>query len=90
MLKYIKGSNWYRIYSDGWIEQGGSGRNTGYSTTQYFSFHKAFSNINYTVIVTPKQGGDSWEFWGKPSSTTQFATGGFHNDTSFQWIAYGY
>ena len=41
------GENWYRKYSDGWIEQG------GYSSTwKWLTLNIPFSNINYTVIAT--------------------------------------
>lgn len=83
-------TNWYRVYSDGWIEQGGLAINTGYSTTQSFTLHKTFKNTKYTVLITPHNGGDSWFLWGKPTSTTNFETGGFHNNTSFCWYACGY
>lgn len=45
------GSNWYRKYSDGWIEQGGT---TEYSGTgpKKISLPAAFSSSKYTVHVT--------------------------------------
>ena len=44
------GSNWYRKYSDGWIEQGGT---TKYSATglQTISLPTAFSSAGYSVNV---------------------------------------
>ena len=48
------GANWYRKYSDGWIEQGGyinSGSNGSWKVT--VSLHKAYTNSSsYNVIVT--------------------------------------
>lgn len=44
--KYTNGYSWYRIYSDGWIEQGGwcpRGTNVTYL--------KVFSNNNYTLVA---------------------------------------
>ena len=42
------GTSWYRKWSDGWIEQGG--RITTSTTT--ISFHTAFKDTNYTIIVS--------------------------------------
>lgn len=46
------GYNWYRKYSDGFIEQGGTfGANTGSWADVTFSFPIAFSNTNYNLFV---------------------------------------
>ena len=42
------GTNWYRKYSDGWIEQGG--RITSFEGGKEFTFNTAFSNTNYTFV----------------------------------------
>ena len=47
--KYVSGKTWYRVWPDGWIEQGGEA-SAGTSVT--VTFPKAFSNTNYTVIAT--------------------------------------
>lgn len=46
---YVSGTSWYRIWSDGWIEQGGRA-----TMPTPVTFLKAFSNTNYTVTVTLK------------------------------------
>lgn len=43
---YLNGTNWYRIWSDGWIEQGGS-HSGGTSST--INLLKPFANTNYTL-----------------------------------------
>ena len=45
---YVNGTSWYRVYSDGWCEQGGycSG-----STSYNITFLKAFINTDYTPLV---------------------------------------
>ncbi len=56
---YVSGANWYRIWSDGWIEQGGrayvyfsaSSANEGENVTT-ISFLKAFTNTNYMPVFT--------------------------------------
>ena len=56
---YVSGTNWYRVWSDGWIEQGGrayvyfsaSSANEGENVTT-ISFLKAFTNTNYMPVFT--------------------------------------
>lgn len=45
---YQSGANWYRVWSDGWIEQGGATSGSGYNT-QTITFPKAFSDTNYII-----------------------------------------
>lgn len=54
---YKSGSNWYRVWSDGWIEQGGS--RGGIATDNYITitFHKAFKDTNYCFVETTKANG---------------------------------
>lgn len=42
---YSSGTEWYRVYSDGWCEQGGH-----LDTADEVSFLKNFANVNYTVL----------------------------------------
>lgn len=47
---YQNGASWYRIYSDGWCEQGGSiPFNTGTGGT--ITFLKVFKDTNYTILT---------------------------------------
>lgn len=48
---YRNGTEWYRVWSDGWIEQGGhaTGVSNGFATQVLL---KPFDNINYSVHVT--------------------------------------
>lgn len=47
---YVNGTSWYRVWSDGWIEQGGLVQfaDDAEHTVNYL---KAFSNNNYTLTV---------------------------------------
>ena len=47
---YQNGYSWYRVYSDGWCEQGGLLQPSSNSTI--LTFLKPFSNLNYTPLVT--------------------------------------
>lgn len=46
---YVNGTSWYRVYSDGWCEQGGRG-NTA-NTTVTITLLKPYANTNYSVTA---------------------------------------
>lgn len=50
---YRNGSNWYRIYKSGWVEQGGIVDNgsVGFDWNQVVTLLKAFSNTDYIVLT---------------------------------------
>ena len=85
------GTEWHRVWSDGWIEQGGRG--TGSTCT----FSKPFSNENYTFNVQPSSGYTSHPdrvaaYENRPSRTTtgnriSRYEGG---DQGWDWRASGY
>ena len=53
---YSNGASWYRLYDDGWVEQGGITFNTGISTIILL---KPFLNTNYTVLLTQYRNTDA-------------------------------
>lgn len=103
---WSSGTSWYRKWSDGFIEQGGVFRFTGTEAGAYIrktgSFHKSFSNTDYTLVVTVAQNPDnSSQYSGyyipftEAHTTTSFAVAAIgHNSsqtiTSFAWRACGY
>lgn len=88
---WSSGTEWYRIWSDGFIEQGGHG--TGGACT----FSKPFLNKNYTFNVQPSNDYSSHPDWiaayeSRPKRTTtgtgiQVHEGG---DRGWDWRASGY
>ena len=46
---YISGTNWYRVWSDGWIEQGGRVYMND-AVNQTLNFNKAFTTTDYTIV----------------------------------------
>ena len=46
---YVNGTEWYRVYKSGWIEQGGT--TTTSANSKVITFLKPFSDTNYNVIV---------------------------------------
>ena len=70
---YVNGTSWYRIWSDGWIEQGGY--TSGGNTT--ITLLKPYTNANYTVLVTMHAGG------------TPLSTNGYRNKTRKDFYLWG-
>lgn len=91
------GSNWYRKWSDGWIEQGGYVEAGGNSTAFYTgTFNIAFSTKKVTLIITNAYGANANSFWlGQTgafvASTTQFKETSYEQSSyPFYWFACGY
>lgn len=85
------GTKWYRVWSDGWVEQGGHG--TGGTCT----FNKPFSNTNYTFNVQPSSGYTSHPDWiaayeHRPGRTTAKTSISYYEsgDQGWDWRASGY
>ena len=95
---YVNGTSWYRVYSDGWCEQGGStGLQGGDSYTRTtITFLKPFANTDYTITSSPNkystQNGLSQAYppfiYTKNTNTCVF--GGFCWTDGFDWQACGY
>lgn len=84
-------TSWYRVWSDGWIEQGGHG--TGGTCT----FNKSFSNTEYTFNVQPSSGYTDHPDWiavyENRSKRTKTGTGlalYSGGDQGWDWRASGY
>lgn len=93
---YQSGTSWYRVYSDGWCEQGGI-INTSSDAAYTMTLLKPFVNTNYQVFITRKTTGDfSTNIngrWGEVYNvtTTTFTTWGKYSSyTEIFWQACGY
>lgn len=91
--KWTSGTSWYRVYSDGWIEQGGYFNCSANGTT--ITYHKAFSNTNYYLNGNGSQttaGARFVSFYNRTTTGSACYTG---DDSSFNqgyvyWYASGY
>lgn len=88
---YVSGSSWYRVWSDGWVEQGGFA--TRSAATQTVTFPKAFVDTNYNVQISPRHTADSTD--GRPPLIRGRTKTGFTLNiyTSYEgayWLACGY
>ena len=82
---YISGTSWYRVWSDGWIEQGGCW--TG-STGTTVTLLKAFRDTNWTLAFA-NWGGTCYA---RKSGTNQIVMHDVANANSqgYSWYACGY
>ena len=49
---YKNGTSWYRVWSDGWIEQGGKATPTSETDTYTLTFIKSFTTSNQVYVFT--------------------------------------
>ena len=86
---YVNGTSWYRVWSDGWIEQGGQ-----CTCGDTVTFLKAFSNTNYTPIATRRdQSGQNFPMCIQSRTTTKMAvtaSGDTGGNWKASWYACGY
>ena len=52
--------NWWREWSDGWLEQGGLNRGNGIYTKVTINLLRPFSGPDYTLVTGSTIGGDAW------------------------------
>lgn len=55
--KWSSGRSWYRVWSDGWIEQGGALTEELSDTTRWIALHKRMATNTYTTIVSKRYTG---------------------------------
>ena len=82
------GKNWYRVYSDGWIEQGGY-VNKPSRTDVTVNFHRSMSVCSITGCAILSNGGDSYDtLFIKSYNNSSFVCRGTNSTATF-WAAYG-
>lgn len=89
------GTEWYRVWSDGFIEQGGKINSAG-STTD-ITMHKEFTTTDYRAFVTQAlNGGATFNANiliispNKTKTTLRLQTFNADNGNQFYWLAQGY
>ena len=96
VVKYVTetfndGTNWYRKWSDGWLEQGGV-NNTGTSGNVTITFLKPYQSIPRVMAFGLDASPTTW-WWvnGTRSPTTLYVTGSVTGyQLGFDWYACGY
>ena len=93
---YSNGTSWYRLYDDGWCEQGGI-INASSDAAYTYTLLKPYIDTNYQVFITRKTTGDYNTAingrWGEVYNVTRtaFTTWGkYSNYPEIYWQACGY
>lgn len=60
---YKSGHSWYRVWSDGWIEQGGKTGILGSNTVTTVTLLKSYKEANYTITAIPHYFGGTSNSW---------------------------
>ena len=96
--RYQNGTNWYRKYKSGWIEQGGTKAYTSNNATITLTFLQPFSNTNYQFFRNSKfsatNGANDANFSGyfsanKTTTSVNLLGTGTNYASEFDWFAYG-
>lgn len=90
---YSSGTSWYRVWSDGWCEQGGHIPYNGSQYTASVVFLKAFADTNYTLVGGEITNQAVNTFHNHASVGYNKTASGFSSDIAEspkEWIAKGY
>ena len=94
---YKNEHSWYRVWSDGFVEQGGIVQSMGVKSTRNITLLKPYKDTNYSVVASFRSG--TTGSWGNtmgayPLNNTQIrVVQGWYGDTitvHIQWRACGY
>ena len=91
---YVNGTNWYRVWSDGWIEQGGLV--TAAERTTTITVLKPFADTNFWCLCnyqsnTADTGAARTNYvLAEPLSNTQIICGSYNSTGKVRWYACGY
>lgn len=90
---YRNGIEWYRVWSDGWLEQGGAATYKGISGTT-ITFSHPFSDTNFYMCISDYEGGSASAYYNHTSIRNKAATNcnivtGCAESISIQWYAFG-
>jgi hypothetical protein len=90
--RYVNGTSWYRVYSDGWCMQGGLVEATNGQTGFTVSLLQNYVNTNYQVIVSAANSAYSTTGYGATNLTvSQFDIFNSQNTArQIFWLAMGY
>ena len=91
---YHSGADWYRVWSDGWCEQGGCSEPVPSGGSLPINFLKTFVDVNYTLLTTSNGNyyadGEANNTAIKVSTSSAILTNGSHYASPFSWEAKGY
>ena len=88
---YINGSSWYRVWSDGWIEQGGRLQIQA-STQASVNLMKPYSDTNYAAFSShslPGTGNQAESYIQQTSASVVSIGNSCGNEQTFTWMCAG-
>ena len=88
------GKEWYRKWSDGWVEQGGSVLHNGNNVRKYVDLYVEMADTDYSVVASSSYVllDSNWDrgiVGGRPHSTTQIYTSNGRDATTVTWVVRG-
>lgn len=89
--RWSQGTEWYRVYDDGWIEQGGNVPDGSGITLYTKTFAKPFSDTNYTIVASGEYSEDGRDNRVMAHTATEFKYyHGFTTSAPMRFRACGY
>lgn len=89
---YCNGTSWYRVWSDGWKEQGGFFASAANNTSHTVTLLQSFSNTNYSVLTTSSVSNHWATIESKATGSCVIRYSDYGNTAAgaFYWHACGY
>lgn len=91
---YHNGTDWYRVWSDGWCEQGGIKTGVGGNSQYTVTYIKPFNSTNYNLHFSLLKAGATYDEYGMIQTMTATNFTGWQSnggsDWSIIWRACGY
>lgn len=81
------GNNWYRVWSDGFIEQGG--RATQNVASLQINLHRNYSSTNYIRLTTKESNNNNWTPAGSGWGISNVSTSSFKCGSTYDWNVSG-
>lgn len=88
---YRNGTEWYRVWSDGWLEQGGYGVTSGSGKKKDIVLLKPYIDADYTITYANLGGTHNYEYndaWVSDKTSTSFSFNRW-GAYAFSWYACG-
>lgn len=89
---YVNGTSWYRVHSDGWIEQGAYSTNkTNSQTVVFFKPFREIPTLTTTIVTQRNSSSFDGEIFVRSVSSSDFVFGArLDNCSGWSWHACGY
>lgn len=86
---YVNGTSWYRVWSDGWCEQGGKVYSPGESGGTV-NLLKTYINTNYSILATVNDWSSNYSIGIKDKTVSSFKVYTYSEAKTYYWRTEGY